>query len=91
MTTCLGKQGGESCDLLWLFCSCIRTERVRILYIAFLILNKFLSGKMQIPCLRKQQTNVRVFHVTLCNFLRNLEQRLSVFARGCVEKKQRAW
>ena len=39
-------QGGESRDLFWLFCTCIRTERVIILFSTSLILNEFLSGTM---------------------------------------------
>ena len=50
-----------------------------------LILNKFSFDKMQIPCFPKQQTNIEVSCVMPCIFLHNLEQRLSVFARGCVE------
>ena len=43
-------------------------------------------GKLQIPCLCKQQTTTEVFDVICCSFLHNLEQRLSVFAQGCMEK-----
>ena len=79
-------QGGESCDLFWLFCTCIWTERVRKLFISSLILYEFSCSKVQILCLPKQQTSIEVFYVMRCSFLHNLEQRLSVFARGCVEK-----
>ena len=79
-------QGRESRDLFWLFCTCIQTEGVRKLFITYLILNEFSYGKMQIPCLHKQQFNIKVTYVMRCIFLHNLEQRLKVFARGCVEK-----
>ena len=39
-------------------------QRVRKLFITSLILNKFSCGKVQIPRLRKQQTNIEV-HVLL--------------------------
>ena len=52
------EQGRESCDLL---CTCIRTERLRKLFIYSLSLNKFSCCKMLLPCLRKQQTNIEVF------------------------------
>ena len=80
------QEGGESRDLFWLLCTCIRTDRVRKLFIPSLILDEFSRGKLQIPCLCKQQTDIKVFYVTRCSFLHNIEQRLSVFARGCVEK-----
>ena len=80
------KQGGESRDLFWLFCTCIRTERVRKLFSTSLILSEFPCGTMKVPCLRKQQMNIEVSYVMRCIFLHNLEQRLSVFARGCVAK-----
>ena len=41
---------------------------------------------MQIPSLRKQQMNSEMSYDMRCIFLHNLEQRLSVFAEGCVEK-----
>ena len=40
-------QGGESRDLLRLMCSFIRTERVRKLFMIFLILIEFSCGKVQ--------------------------------------------
>ena len=79
------KQGRESRDLFCLFCTCIRTERVRKFFLASLIHNEFSSGKE--PCLYKQQLKAVVFYFTCCSFLHNLEQNLSVFARGCVKKK----
>ena len=72
--------GGESPDLFSLFCTCIRTERVRKLFITSLILNKFSCGKVQILCLYKQQMTMEVFYVTHCSFPHKLEQRHSVFA-----------
>ena len=81
------KQGRESRDLLCLFYTCIRTERVRIFFLfTSLIHNEFSSGKVQIPCLHKQQLKAVVCYFTCCSFLHNLEQRLSVFARGYVKK-----
>ena len=65
----------------------IRTEWVRYLFIASSIRKKFLCNKV----LRKQHMNNEVFYVTYCSFLHNLEQRLSVFARCCVEKIQHTW
>ena len=79
-------QGGESCDFFLLFCTCIRTEGVRKLFSTSLILNEFSCGTMKVPCRRKQQMNIEVSYVMRCIFLHNLEQRLSVFARSCVEK-----
>ena len=38
------------------------------------------DDKVQIPCLRKQQTKREVFYVMRCSFLHILKQRLSVFA-----------
>ena len=55
-------QSGQSRDL---FCTCFRTEGVRKLAITSLILNEFSCGKVQIPCLRKQQTNIEVFSLLL--------------------------
>ena len=75
-------QGGESRDLLLLFRTCIRTERVRKLFSTSLILNEFSCGKVQVPCLCKLKTNIEKFCVIRCSFLHNLEQRLSVFARA---------
>ena len=79
-------QGGESRDLFWLFCTCIRTEQVRKLFSTSLILSEFPCGTMKEPCLRMQQMNIEVSYVMRCIFLRDLELRLSVFARGCVAK-----
>ena len=62
-------QGKESRDLFWLFCTCIATELVRKLFSTSLIP----CSKMQIPCLRKQQTNTEVFYIMRCSFLHNLE------------------
>ena len=39
-------QGEESCDVWQLFCTCIRTERVRNMSIFFSFLNKFSCGKV---------------------------------------------
>ena len=58
----------------------------KIVHYFLVILNKVSCGKMQIPCLHKQQMNIEVCYVIHCSFLHNLEQRLSVFAQGCVEK-----
>ena len=66
--------------------TCFGTERVRKLFISSFKLKEFSRGKVQIPCLCKQQTNITVFYIMRCSFLHNLEQRLSVFDRGCVEK-----
>ena len=52
-------------------------QRVRKLFISSSILNEFSCGKVQILPLCKQQMHIEVF------LLHNLEQRLSVFARGC--------
>ena len=38
-------------------------------FIFSLIINEFSSSKIQIPCLRKQQTNIEVFDVMRCSFL----------------------
>ena len=46
-------KGGESRDLVCLFCTCIRTERARKLFSTSLILNEFSCSKVQMPCLRK--------------------------------------
>ena len=40
------------------FCTHIRTERVRKLFIIFLILNEFSCSKMEIPCLYSQNWNI---------------------------------
>ena len=53
----------------WLFCTCIWTERVRKLFSTSLILNEFSCGKMQMPCLRKQQMNIEVSYVMRFIFL----------------------
>ena len=53
----------------WLFCTCIWTERVRKLFGTSLILNEFSCGKMQMPCLRKQQMNIEVSYVMRFIFL----------------------
>ena len=42
----------------------------------FLNTNEFSCGKLQIPCLCKQHMHIKVFDVTRCSFLHNLEQRL---------------
>ena len=55
------KQGGESRDLFWLFCTCIRTEEVIKLFSTSLVLNRFSCGKVQILCFHKQQMNIEVF------------------------------
>ena len=86
MSIILQRQGEESQELFWLLITCIRTERVRKLFITSLIFNEFSCGQVQIPCLRKQQTSIEPYYVTRYRFLHSLEQRLSVFARGCVEK-----
>ena len=54
--------------LLWLFCTCIRTDRVRKLFITSLMLNKVLCRKVQIPCLHIQQTSITMFFVMHCSF-----------------------
>ena len=51
-----------------------------------LILNIFSWGEVHIPCFVKNKRILKRFMLTCCSFLRNLEQRHSVFARGCVEK-----
>ena len=72
-----------------IFYTYIRTERVRIFVIISLIislmLNEFSYGKAQIPhrfC--SKPLSKRFFHAR-CSFPHILEQRHSVFARGCVE------
>ena len=75
-------QGGESHDLSRLFCTCIRTQGVRKLFIISLILNVFSSSEVHIPCLCKQQMNIEVVFF----YPHNLEQRHSVFARVCEKK-----
>ena len=71
-------QGGESCDLFCLFYTCIRTERVRKLFITTLILNKLSCSREQITCLLKQQKDITVFFVMCSSFSHNLVQRLSL-------------
>ena len=66
-------RGGESCDLFLLFWTYIQTKWVRN---CSLLLNKFSCRKVQIPCLRKQPTNIEVFYVMCCILPHNLEQRL---------------
>ena len=51
-------QGGESCDFLQLFCTCIRTERVRKMFIIFLILSEFSCSKVEKPCIYSQRQNI---------------------------------
>ena len=60
-----------------------RTGKKNVQY--FLNTQQIFCGKVQMPCLHKQQRNIEVFYGTRCGFLHNLEQRLKVFARGCVE------
>ena len=45
------------------FCTCIRTEQVRELFIIFLILNEFSCIKVEVPCLYSQCWNI---YVILC-------------------------
>ena len=54
-------QGGESRDFLQLFCTCIRTDRVRKMVIIYLILNEFLCSKVEKPCIYSQRRNIYVF------------------------------
>ena len=68
-----------------IFCTYIRTERVRTFVIISLILSAFSYGKAQIPhrfC--NKPLSKRYFHAR-CSFPHYLEQRQNVFARGCVE------
>ena len=68
-----------------IFYSHIRTEGIRTFVIISLILNAFSYSKAQIPhrfC--SKPLSMRCFHGN-CSFPHNLEQRHSVFARGCVE------
>ena len=44
------------------------------------------SVNVLIPCFRKQHMTIEMFYTTRCSFLHCLEQRLIVFARGCMEK-----
>ena len=69
-----------------IFYSYIRTEPVRIFVIISLILNEFSYGKAQIPHGFLYQPLSKSCCYGRCIFPHNLEQRLSVFARGCVEK-----
>ena len=70
-------QDGESHDLFWLFCTCIRTEWVGKLFITSLIFNDvvkciyhdFVTSKQILKC----------FVFTCCSFLHNLKQKHSVF------------
>ena len=52
-----------------IFCCCIRTERVRKLFITSSILNKFSCGKVQILCRRSQRMNIEECKVIHCSFL----------------------
>ena len=79
-------QGGESRDLLWLFCTCIRIERVRKLFITFLIRNELLSSKVQIPCFRKKLKAIKAFYVTSCSFLHIPKQRLYSMLCGKIKR-----
>ena len=75
-------QGGDSRDLVWLFYTCIRTERVKKLFMSFLKLNEFFFAvKCQFIALEAASVLVYVLY-----FLQNLEQRISDFARGDAEK-----
>ena len=69
-----------------IFYSYIRTEPIRIFVIISLILNEFSYGKAQIPHGFLYQPLSKSRCYGRCIFPRNLEQRLKVFARGCVEK-----
>ena len=62
-----------------IFYTYIRKELVRI-FIISLILNEISYGKRQIP-----HHYLRVVSIHAVSFPHNLEQRLKVFARGCVE------
>ena len=69
-----------------IFYSYIRTEPVRIFVMISLILDEFSYGKAQIPHGFLYQPLSKSCCYGRCIFPHNLEQRLKVFARGCVEK-----
>ena len=73
----------ESCDLLWLCCTCIWTEPVGTLFTISSILKEFSCGKVQISCHCSQQMNNGVFKVSRCSFLHTLEQRQSFCSKLC--------
>ena len=68
-----------------IFYTYIRTERVRIFVIISLMLNEFSYGKAQIPHRFCSKLLSKSFFHARCSFPHILEQRHSVFARGCVE------
>ena len=76
-------QGGESRGFLQLFCTYIRAERVRKLFIIFLILNEFSCCKVENLC---SDGISKCSYATRCIFIHKFEQRLSYVARTCVEK-----
>ena len=51
-------QGGESRNFLQFFCTCIRTELVREMFIISLILNEFSRGKVIKLCIYSTQQNI---------------------------------
>ena len=61
-------------------------KTVGTLFITSLTVNEFSCDEVHIPCLCNQQRNVEVVCVYTLKLPHNLEQRHSVFSRGCVEK-----
>ena len=75
------KHGGESRDILHLY----SYRTVKIFVIISLILNEFSYGKAQIHHRISSKPLFKRCFYGRCIFPLNLEQRLKVFARGCVE------
>ena len=68
-----------------IFCNYVQIERVGLFVIISLMLNEFSYGKMQIlHHVSSKPLSKRCFYGG-CIFPLILEQRLKVFAQGCVE------
>ena len=68
-----------------------RNKKGKEIVLYFLNTNEFSCGKLQIPCLCKQHMHIKVFYVTRCSFLHNLEQRLIYRMYDGVEAETRIY
>ena len=69
--------------IVTLFCTCIRIERVRKLFMISLILNELSCSKVQILCLYSQQKAISVLNAVHCVFPRNLAKNFILCSRLC--------